>query len=447
MHESHELSNCSNPPSGTITYGVMKSFEPFVHYCDIGNDIKNTLALVLAGGRGSRLKALTQWRVKPAVPFGGKFRIIDFVLSNLVNSDIRKIGILTQYKSQSLIRHIMRGWELLRSELDEFIECVPAQKRLGEDWYTGTADAIYQNIDLIHFYNPKYVMILAGDHIYKMDYRHMLAFHKASKGDLTVGCIDVPIEEAGRFGVMSVDEQYRITGFQEKPTQPVSIPGRENRALASMGIYIFNTAFLVEQILKDAKNNFSSHDFGKDIIPPIIESTKIYAYPHFSTQTGNTFYWRDVGTVDSYWQTSMELIGVSPGLNLYDADWPIRTSPNHFPPAKFVFDEDVRRGMAIDSIVSEGCIISGAVVKRSILSTNVRVEEKSFVENSVILPNVQIGPNCRIINTIIDKECIIPDGMTIGVNPEEDKLRFDISPGGIVLVEPEMLGRKIHQID
>ena len=425
----------------------MKSFEPFEHYCDIGNDIKNTLALILAGGRGTRLKELTQWRVKPAVPFGGKFRIIDFALSNLVNSDIRKIGILTQYKSQSLIRHVMRGWEQLRSELDEFIECVPAQKRLGDDWYTGTADAIYQNIDLVRFYNPKYVMILAGDHIYKMDYRHMLAFHKSSKADLTVGCIDVPLKEARRFGIMSVNEQHRITGFQEKPEHPVSMPERENRALASMGIYIFNTAFLLEQLLIDAKNKDSSHDFGKDIIPPVIDNNRIYAYPFIDFDNNRTFYWRDVGTVDSYWEASMELIGVSPELNLYDMDWPIRTSSHHYPSAKFVFNDDGCRGFAVDSIVSDGCIVSGAEVQHSLLSTNVRVEEKSFVKDSVILPNVQIGPRCRIVNAIIDKECVIPEGTVIGENPEEDRQRFNVSPGGIVLVEPEMLGQKIHQIE
>ena len=425
----------------------MKSFEPFEHYCDLGNDIKNTMALVLAGGRGTRLKELTQWRVKPAVPFGGKFRIIDFVLSNCVNSDIRKIGILTQYKSQSLLRHVMRGWGLLRPEFGEFIECVPAQKRLGENWYVGTADAIYQNIDLIRFYNPKYVMILAGDHIYKMDYRHMLAFHKEHKADMTVGCIDVPIEEAGRFGVMSVNDQHRITGFQEKPDQPAHKPEHENHALASMGIYIFNNSFLINQLQQDAINEHSTHDFGKDIIPQTIDSSRIFAFPFTDFENNQPFYWRDVGTVDSYWEASMELIGVSPELNLYDMDWPIRTSPNHYPSAKFVFDDDERRGMAVDSIVSEGCIVSGAEVQHSLLSTNVRVEEKSFVKNSVILPNVQIGPRCRIVNAIIDKECMIPEGTVIGENPEEDRRRFDVSPEGIVLVEPEMLGQNIHQID
>jgi len=418
-----------------------------IPYCNIDNAVKNTMALVLAGGRGTRLKELTQWRVKPAVPFGGKFRIIDFVLSNCVNSDIRKIGILTQYKSQSLIRHVMRGWELLRSELDEFIECVPAQHRYGEHWYTGTADAIYQNIDLIRYYNPEYVLILAGDHIYKMDYRHMLVFHKGSKADLTVGCIDVPLKEARRYGVMSVNEQYRITGFQEKPEQPVTMPERDDRALASMGIYIFNTSFLVEQLLLDAKNEQSSHDFGKDIIPSVIDSKRIYAFPFIDFENGRPFYWRDVGTVDSYWEASMELIGVSPGLNLYDMDWPIRTSPYHYPSAKFVFNEENRQGKAIDSIVSEGCIVSGAEVQHSLLSTNVRIEEQSFVKDSVILPNVRIGPRCRIINAIIDKECVIPEGTIIGEDPDEDRRRFDMSKGGIVLVEPEMLGQKIHQIE
>tara|TARA_R110002124_G_scaffold287013_1_gene469689 strand:- start:3132 stop:4400 length:1269 start_codon:yes stop_codon:yes gene_type:complete len=421
--------------------------RPSIPYCNLGDDVKNTLALILAGGRGSRLKELTRWRVKPAVSFGGKFRIIDFVLSNCVNSNIRKIGILTQYKSQSLIRHVMRGWGLMRSEFDEFIECVPAQKRMSENWYTGTADAVYENIDLIRFYSPEYVMILAGDHIYKMDYRHMLAFHKGSKADLTVGCIDVPVEDASRFGVMSVNDQYRVTGFHEKPDHPVTMPDYENRALASMGIYIFNTSFLLEQLLEDVKNEESSHDFGKDIIPSAIDSNRIYAFPFIDVENNRPFYWRDVGTIDSYWEASMELIGVSPELNLYDMDWPIRTSPQNYPSAKFVFNDDGRRGLAVDSIVSEGCIVSGAEVQHSLLSTNVRIEEYSLIKNSVILPNVIIGPQCHIVNAIIDKECVIPEGTVIGEDLEEDGRRFDVSPKGIVLVEPEMLGQKIHQIE
>lgn len=421
--------------------------RPSLHNPNFRNDVNNTLALVLAGGRGSRLQELTQWRVKPAVPFGGKFRIIDFVLSNLVNSGIHKIGILTQYKSQSLIRHVMRAWELQSSKLDDYIEIVPAQKRLGDNWYTGTANAIYQNIDLIRFYDPEYVIILGGDHIYKMDYRHMLTFHKESKADLTVACIDVPLEEARRFGIMSVNEQYRITGFQEKPKDPISMPDRKNRALASMGIYIFNPDFLLEQLINDEKNKESSHDFGKDIIPSVIENYRTFAFPFIDFKNGISPYWQDVGTIDSYYKASMELISVSPELNLYNMNWPIRTATEHYPSAKFVLNEKDRQGRAIDSIVSEGCIISGASVLHSLLSTNVRVEEYTSIIGSVILPNVQIGPHCRITNTIIDKECVIPEGTVIGENPEEDHRRFNVSPGGIVLVEPEMLGQHIHQIE
>ncbi|SMO80139.1 glucose-1-phosphate adenylyltransferase [Gracilimonas mengyeensis] len=421
--------------------------KPSLSYENIASDIKKTIALILAGGRGVRLKELTDWRVKPAVPFGGKYRIIDFVLSNCVNSEIRKIGILTQYKSQSLIRHVMRGWELFHAELGEFIECVPAQQRQGDDWYSGTANAIYQNMDLIYYHRPSYVLILAGDHIYKMDYRSLLAFHTQNEAELTIASTYVPINEASRFGVMETNQKYRVTAFNEKPEAPSTSPHHPDYALASMGIYVFNTDFLKEVLYKDAKDIQSDHDFGRNIIPSLINDHRVYAFPFFDFQQNQSLYWKDVGTVDAYWKASMDLIGVSPELNLYDADWPIRTAANNYPPAKFVFNDPDRQGKAVDSIVAEGCIISGASVTHSVLSNNVRVEEHSTVDNSILLPNVVIGPNCRIKNAIIDKECRVPQGTVIGEDPEADARDYDLSPEGVTLVEPEMLGQQIHQIE
>lgn len=402
---------------------------------------RETLALILAGGRGSRLKHLTLWRAKPSVPFGGKFRIIDFPLSNCINSGIRRVGVLTQYKAHSLIQHVQRGWSFLRGEFGEFIELLPAQQRIETSWYAGTADAVYQNIDIIRQHQPTYVLILAGDHIYKMDYGQMIAYHVESGADMTVGCLEVSTDQARGFGVMAVDSKGRVSEFVEKPEDPPSIPGRPGVALASMGIYVFNTAFLFERLFRDADDGRSSHDFGKDIIPGIIDRYRVMAYPFRDEKTELQAYWRDVGTIDSYWQANLELIGVTPELNLYDSDWPIWTYQEQWPPAKFVFDDDNRRGMAIDSMVSGGCIISGSIVRHSLLFSNVQVREGAQVEDSVVLPSVQVGENCRIRQCVIEKGCHIPPGTVIGEDDEADAHRFFLSPEGVRVVTPEMLGQ------
>jgi len=410
------------------------------------NDLtRNTIALILAGGRGSRLKAMTDWRAKPAVPFGGKFRIIDFPLSNCINSDIRKIGILTQYKADSLIRHIQQGWGFLRGEFGEYVDLMPAQQRHDEhSWYQGTADAIFQNIDILRIRNPEFILVLAGDHIYKMDYSAMLADHVANDADLTIGCIEVPLEDAKEFGVMDVDVNRRVKAFVEKPANPPKMPGREDSALASMGIYIFNATFLFEQLIKDADTPGSSRDFGKDIIPSVIHKYRVNAYPFLDLQSGEQSYWRDVGTIDAYWAANMELIGVQPDLNLYDDKWPIWTYQAQTPPAKFVFDDDDRRGQAIDSMVSGGCVISGSTVKHSLLFSQVRVNSYTTVKDSVVMPDVNIGRHCRITKAIIEKGCNIPEGTVIGEDRAEDEKRFYVSAGGVVLVTPDMLGQRRH---
>ena len=407
---------------------------------------RDTLSLILAGGRGSRLKQLTMWRAKPAVPFGGKFRIIDFPLSNCINSGIRQVGVLTQYKAHSLIQHVQKGWGFLRGEFGEFVEILPAQQRIETSWYEGTADAVYQNLDIIRRHNPEYVMILAGDHVYKMDYGQMIAYHVESGADMTVGCLEVDLKTAQSFGVMAVDGDGQVTDFAEKPEEPAAMPGKPDTALASMGIYVFNTAFLFEQLIKDADMPGSSHDFGKDIIPAIIDRYRVMAFPFRDPETGTQAYWRDVGTVDSYWAANMELIGVTPELNLYDEYWPIWTYQEQLPPAKFVFDDDDRRGMAVDSMVSGGCIISGAYLRHSLLFSNVRIDSFSQVEDAVILPDVEIGSDCRITRAVIDKGCRIPPGTVIGEDAEEDARRFHVSPGGVVLVTPEMLGTSIRYV-
>ncbi len=407
---------------------------------------RDTLAIILAGGQGSRLKELTAWRAKPSVPFGGKFRIIDFPLSNCVNSGIRRIGVATQYKSHSLIQHIQQGWGHFRGDFGEFVELLPAQQRIKESWYLGTADAVYQNLDILRAHDPKYVLVLAGDHIYKMDYGPMLARHVENKADLTVGCFEVSLEEAKSFGVMAVENDNRIIEFAEKPDNPKSAPGRQDCALASMGIYIFNTAFLIEQLIKDADNSQSSRDFGKDIIPQVVNRYRAFAYSFNNKEEQHQTYWRDVGTIDAFWKANQELIGVSPELNLYDDEWPIWTHQEQLPPAKFVFDDDERRGMAVDSMVSGGCIISGSKISHSLLFSNVRVNSYSLVENSVLLPNVSIGQNCIIKNAVIDKGTQIPDGTNIGVDLEEDKKLFRVSEKGIVLVTPDMIGPKMHTV-
>lgn len=404
---------------------------------------KDTFALILAGGRGSRLHELTNWRAKPAVYFGGKFRLIDFPLSNCVNSGIRRIGVLTQYKSHSLVRHLVRGWTHFKKELGESVEILPASQRFSDDWYKGTADAIYQNLDIIRAEKPKYVMILSGDHIYRMDYGEMLAEHVARGAKMTVSCLEVSVEEAANdFGVVVVDENNRVTGFEEKPAKPTPLPGNPGLTLASMGNYIFDTDFLFELLRKDATDEDSSHDFGKDIIPSIFKQHLVYAHPFRDPDTGDRAYWRDVGTLDSFWQANMELVSPEPALNMYDPDWPIWTYQSQLPPAKFVFDEEDRRGMAVDSTVSGGCIISGAKISRSLLFSNVRVRSYSLIEESVILPEVVVGRNCRIRKAIIDRACVIPDDTEIGYDHEQDRARgFRVTDQGVVLVTRDMFGQ------
>ncbi|WP_418356904.1 MULTISPECIES: glucose-1-phosphate adenylyltransferase [Shewanella] len=408
----------------------------------ISNLTRDTYAIILAGGRGSRLYELTDWRAKPALYFGGKFRIIDFPLSNCINSGIRRVGVVTQYKSHSLIRHVTRGWGHFKKELGESVEILPASQQTSGNWYQGTADAVFQNIDIIRHEIPKYVMILSGDHVYRMDYAGLLAAHAESGADMTVCCLETPIAEAaGAFGVMEVDENMRVVGFEEKPAHPKPTPNDPEKCLASMGNYVFNTKFLFDQLKKDAKNENSDRDFGKDIIPAIIEQFNVYAYPFTSAVPDEPAYWRDVGTLDSFFQANMELLSPTPQLNLYDAKWPIWTYQEQLPPAKFVFDDDDRRGMAVDSIVSGGCIISGAKVKRSVLFDEVRVCSYSLVKDSVLLPDVVVLKNCKIQNAIIDRGCIIPEGMVIGYNQEHDRARgFRVSEKGITLVTRKMLG-------
>lgn len=411
---------------------------------------RNTVALVLAGGRGTRLGPLTAWRSKPAVPFGGKFRIIDFSLSNCVNSGIRRIGICTQYKAQSLIRHVQRGWSFFDGRFNEFIELLPAQQRVTVDWYKGTADAVYQNLDLVRRSAPRYVLVLAGDHAYKMDYSRMLIDHTASGADMTIACIEVPLEEATGFGVMQVDHNDHIVGFQEKPAQPKPAPGRTDVALASMGIYAFDAAFLYDQLERDAADPQSTHDFGGDIIPYLLERGRSIRAHHFENSCVNMNegnpYWRDVGTIDAYWEANLDLVRVTPELNVYDADWPIWTYQEQLPPAKFVFDDDDRRGTAVDSMVSGGCIVSGSTVRRSLLFSKVRVHSYCTIEDSVIMGSVDIGRGSVIRRAIIDKLCRLPAGTRIGVDPEDDRERFHVTPGGVTLVTPEMLGSPVHHL-
>lgn len=406
---------------------------------------RNTFAMILAGGRGSRLHELTDWRSKPAVPFGGKFRIIDFTLSNCVNSGVRRVGVATQYKAQSLIRHLQLGWSFLDGRLGEFIEIMPAQQQVDDShWYQGTADAVFQNLREIRHANPEYVLILAGDHIYRMDYGRILAAHVERKADLTVACIEVPIKDAKGFGVMSVDEEDRIVEFKEKPANPQPMVGNPDMALASMGIYVFNARFLYEQLLRDADDPKSSHDFGKDIIPHCVKRYRTFAQNFAEScvsEPEKTPYWRDVGTLDAYWEANMDLVQVTPDLNLYDESWPIWTWQPQSPPAKFVFDDNHRRGKAVDAMVSGGCIVSGATVRRSMLFSGVRVHSYTLIEESIVLPNVDIGRHCILKKCILDKNCVIPEGTQIGVHREEDKKRFHVTESGITLVTEAMLGQ------
>jgi glucose-1-phosphate adenylyltransferase len=407
---------------------------------------RNTLALILAGGQGSRLHELTRWRAKPALYFGGKFRIIDFPLSNLINSGIRRIGVLTQYKAHSLIRHLVQGWSKYQISNREFVEILPASQRVGGEWYRGTADAVYQNLDVIRDHDPQHVLILAGDHVYTMDYGPFLAAHSEAEADMTVCCLEVPIAEAaGALGVMTVDENGRVVDFNEKPEHPTPIPGKDGICLASMGNYVFNTGFLFEQVIKDADTPSSHHDFGKDIIPSIIQKYRVFAYPFRDPKTKEQAYWRDVGTLDAFWEANMELVSVSPQLNLYDKSWPIQTFQAQFPPAKFVFDEPDRRGEAIQSMVSGGCIVSGALVRNSVLFSNCVVRSYSRVADSVLLPDVLVGQGCEIRRAIIDRGTEMPDGTKVGIDLEADRARgFRVTESGLTLVTPDMLGQTMH---
>lgn len=405
---------------------------------------KRTVALVLAGGRGSRLKALTDNRAKPAVYFGGKFRIVDFALSNCINSGIRRIGVITQYKSHSLLRHLQRGWSFLRSESNEFIDLLPAQQRVDEEhWYRGTADAVYQNMDIIRSYEPEYVVILAGDHIYKQDYSRMLLDHVESGGECTVGCIEVPRMDATGFGVMAIDENRKVTAFVEKPADPPAMPGKPDIALASMGIYVFNADYLYRLLDEDIADEKSSHDFGKDLIPKAVSEDKVYAHPFglscVSSGPNAPAYWRDVGTIDAYWAANLDLASVTPELDLYDKNWPIWTHQEQLPPAKFVQDINGSHGMTLNSLVSGGCIVCGSLVINSVLFSKVRIDSFCTIDSAVIMPGVTVGRGSRLRRCVIDRGCEIPPGMVVGENAEEDGRRFERSEGGIVLITPDML--------
>ena len=404
---------------------------------------KRAMALILAGGRGSRLKQLTDTRCKPAVYFGGHFRIVDFVLSNCMNSGLRRIGVLTQYKSHSLLRHLQRGWNFLKSEMHEFVDLIPAQQRVDEEyWYRGTADAVYQSLDIIKSNKPEYVVILAGDHIYKMDYARMLADHALSGAGVTVGCIEVDRQEAKAFGVMAIDENKKVTSFVEKPADPPAMPGKPDRSLASMGIYIFTADYLYRMLDEDIALEGSSHDFGKDIIPKAVGEGQVVAHFFQDSCVYNSekvpAYWRDVGTIDAYWEANIDLTATVPELNLYDRSWPIWTYLEQLPPAKFVHNEANRRGEAIESSVSAGCILSGSV-HNSLLFSNCRVHSYTQIHGAVLLPEVQVGRNVRLTKVVVDRGCRIPDGLVVGEDPDDDARRFYRSEGGVTLITPRML--------
>ncbi|HXC28402.1 MAG TPA: glucose-1-phosphate adenylyltransferase [Stellaceae bacterium] len=405
---------------------------------------RRTIALVLAGGRGSRLHQLTDRRAKPAVFFGGKFRIIDFAMSNCVNSGVRRIAVLTQYKAHSLLRHLQMGWSFLRPEMNEFLDLLPAQQRLDEaTWYRGTADAVFQNFDIFRAARPDYFVVLAGDHVYKMDYSNMLAAHVDSGADCTVACVEVPLSQASEFGVMTVDTGGRISRFDEKPQNPAPMIGKPDRALASMGIYVFSARFLYAELERDARDPKSSHDFGKDVIPHLVDRGLAAAHRFEESCVKTTpdaeAYWRDVGTIDAYWAANLDLVMPVPSLDIYDPNWPIWTYQQQLPPAKFVFDDDDRRGVAVDSMVSGGCIISGAHVSRSLLFSNCRINSFARAQDAVVLPDANIGRHARLNRVVIDRGCDIPEGMVIGEDPKSDAERFYVSESGITLVTPEML--------
>ena len=398
------------------------------------------LTIILAGGQGERLYPLTKDRAKPAVPFGGIYRIIDFTLSNCLNSGLRKIVVLTQYKSFSLDKHLRLGWNILNNELNEYIEQIPPQQRISDQWYQGTADAVYQNIYTLEKEQPEMVLILSGDHIYKMDYRKMANFHQENEADLTIACMEVPLSEGKRFGVIQTNKENRIVEFHEKPSEPIPSPNNPEATLVSMGIYLFNTTTLVKAIIDDAKHD-TNHDFGKNIIPDMIHSKRVFAYPFTDENNNGLNYWRDIGTLDAYWEANMDLVQLSPEFNLYDKDWPIRTYKAQYPPAKTVYRKDCpgeRTDMILNSIVSDGCIISGARVEGCILSPDIRVGPNTEINDSIIMEDVRIGESVKIKKAIIDKSVKIPDNMKIGYDLEEDSKHFTITDSGIVVVRKEM---------
>ncbi len=405
--------------------------------------MQNIFTMVLAGGRGERLHPLTEHRAKPAVPFGGKYRIIDFTLSNCLNSGLRKVAVLIQYKSHSLDRHIRTGWDVFNAELGEYIASIPPQQRISEEWYRGTADAVYQNLFLLENEQPDYVLILAGDHIYKMNYMEMFHWLVAKSADVVVGALDIPIEEAHRFGVMGVDDDFRVKEFVEKSATPTPTPEDPTKAFASMGIYMFRAQSLREELIADAREG-TAHDFGKNIIPRMIRTRRVYAFKFQDANKKAVKYWRDIGTLDAYWEANLDLVAVDPLFNLYDQQWPIRTYQGQYPPAKFVFAQDYqggRMGVALDSIVCGGCIISGGRVQNSVLSPNVRVQDHADVRDSVIMENVVIGEHCRIRRAIIDKDVTIPPKTEIGYDRESDAKRFHVTDSGLVVISK---GMKLH---
>lgn len=411
---------------------------------------RRAMAFVLAGGRGSRLHELTDRRVKPAVYFGGKTRIIDFALSNAMNSGIRKMAIATQYKAHSLIRHVQRGWNFFRAERNEFMDILPASQRMSEDhWYRGTADAVTQNIDIVDSYDVDYIIILAGDHIYKMDYEIMLREHVTNGADVTIGCLTVPRAEASAFGVMAVDDGGRITSFLEKPADPPAIPGDPDSALASMGIYVFNWAFLRDLLLKDAADPNSTHDFGNDLIPEIVKHGKAMAH-RFDTSCvrspGAPAYWKDVGTIDAFWQANIDLTDFTPELNLWDREWPIWTYSEGTPPAKFIHDEKGRRGVAMSSMVSGGCVISGTEIRNSLLFTQVHTNSYAVLDHAVVLPYVTVHRSAQLRNVVIDSGVVIPEGLIVGEDPAEDAKWFRVTDRGVVLITQAMLDRRAAQL-
>lgn len=406
--------------------------------------VQSTYAVVLAGGRGTRLRQLTDCDAKPAMPFGGHLRIIDFTLSNCINSGLRRIDVLTQYKAQSLIRHIMHGWDFLDSSLGEFIGVVPAQQQLGTGWYCGTANAVFQNLQMLRDAGPRLVLVLAGDHVYKMDYGRMLAEHAERDADVSVASIEVPLGAASALGVMQLADDGRVTAFEEKPALPQPRPGRADVALASMGIYLFNADVLYAALERDAMDATSGHDFGRDIVPQLLSRSRVFAhdFAHSCVNlVGSRPYWRDVGTLDAYWEANMDLTRTVPELNLYDDTWPIRTQEQHLPPAKFVFDDEGRRGQAIDSLVAGGCIVTGATVRRSLLFSKVRVDDGSVVEDSLLLPHAVIGRRVVLRRAIVGERCVLPDDIRIGVDPAEDRARYTVTNKGVTLVTRGMLGQ------